>query len=248
MREKDVATAAELTFLRHYCAVEETSWGWRVLWDAGGDWPKFNFVKIADHQVDAADLSRIVASELERWPANKTFSLRFSGALSETLPLLECGLAILSYRIDVGVRRVSKHLAPDEFSVVEARDSADKAAWIVANSEGRSWTHPELIYGPVTDTSKSDFRLWSLKNRQGETTATIASQEFCCGHNLTLLSVKPTCRRQGCMRSFFDLLQPVLAGPWYVQVNEGEAVQNFLQGSDSATCVQIDRRYVLLSA
>ncbi|MCX6125980.1 MAG: hypothetical protein NTV34_14705 [Proteobacteria bacterium] len=241
------AVLAEHSFLKNYCSIARKPWGWKLTWEEGEDWPKFNFLQFTSSTLGVSQFDEIIAIEMKTWPKGKAFSVR---ANQDSIPLIsragwiEEGKGILSYRIDPLEASGSFLAPPLDLELHEVGSVSAKESWIEGNVEGRDWPRAELIYAPLRKCPSSKQRLWSLKDTVGDIRATMASERFSEGENLTLLSVRPSFRRNGTMRFFFFLMSQTLQGPWFVQVNEGDAVHIFLKSLPGATLINTERRFI----
>ena len=248
MGDANTAVLAEHSFLKHYCSITRKPWGWKVTWEEGDDWPKFNFLQFTSSTLSGSQFDEIIAIEMQTWPKGKAFSVR---ANQDSISLIsrnewtEEGKGILSYRIDPIETPESCLKAPQDLELHEVGSESARESWIEGNIEGRNWPRADLIYAPLKKVASSNMRLWSLKHTVGDIRATLATERFLEGENLTFLSVRPNFRRNGYMRIIFLLMRQALQGPWFVQVSEGDAVHVFLKSLPGATLINTERRFIL---
>ena len=241
--QEPVWQKAEDSFLKFFCRIERFDWGSFYFWDAGQDWPKFNFVRVVTSALTADQLQRLVTKYkpyfLQR---GRTFSLKIpegvvvSPEISERLK--PAGIPLVSLKFDP-----KKLKGANQSDIQLCKSVEDVAVWWEINSDGRSRQGNSPLWPVIVEAFRAGTRYYILR-KEGEPVASAALTPFNERQDFNLwgLATRQAHQRRGYIKELVAGVGNMIGIPYYLQVNiESHTHQMFRKlGAEELV---VERRY-----
>jgi hypothetical protein len=228
----------ENTFLKSFCSIEQSDECSTYLWTDGGNWGKFNFVRVYNKLDDKTFLSIKNKFEEKFKDSDKSLSVK-SIACVESELFEEAGVPIVTIKLqpisvsDLGEARLLKCDSEEEIK-----------RWWAVNSDGRDRTGNSPLFPSILEMSKQKENLFYILKVNNEDAACGAISFFDDMYNLFGLATRKEYQSKGLMKKIINEISIIQKKEFVVQVNLDSYSYNYFSSLESSEILYKERRYV----
>lgn len=237
------AELSEDSFINFFCEIERCSDHSKYFWPDGGDWGKFNFIRVYDNKVSKERIEEIInLYKDEFFSHGKTISLKANFDLSKFDFLKEAGVPIVSIKVP----NLFQKYKVIGSSLYVVKNEIDLFEWWNINSDGRDRQGKSPIFPIIENIYKdANSRFYILKS-EGEGVACGAITKFDDSFNLWGLATRKDHQRKGFMKSITTFICKDITRDFFtVQVNLDSASFKFFSQVGGSEFLNIEKRFAV---
>lgn len=236
---KDIWEMAEDTFLDAYCEVTTEQRYYRYLWSDGGNWGKFNFIRLTDPEISKEDLLKICDENRSSFSdCDKTISIKSNFEMDKFDFLEEAGIPIVSIQLPI-LPEVDFH-----FELRLCEDEEAMISWWAVNSDGRDREGKSPLFPVISKMRVDPKNKFYILKKGDETLACGATSYFDDQFNLWGLATRKEHQRNGYMRDLVREISKKEKKPFTVQVNIDSESYKYFSNIEGMTVINTEKRYI----
>jgi hypothetical protein len=231
---------AEKSFLKYFCEIDEQDLFSQYLWPKGGNWGKFNFIRL-NNEINEVSLRDLIQTNRNKFDqSEKTLSIKSSKDMSKFSFLEEVGVPIVSILIPT----LNNIGGNSNVNISKCSNKDEIINWWSINSDGRDRTGSSPLFPIIERISKDDESEFFILSADGEEVACGAITKFNGLYNLWGLATRKDFQGKGYMKAIIEMLGDKFQSEFTVQVNLDSPSYHYFKKQENMKVLNTERRYV----